>query len=187
MFGLQNLGRNIIYGKLADEMSITVGRLMMSCGGGGGGGGWWGQWWSELAWPFSSPLCTASRGAMALWCQTVISSVQGSTISTIAKMSRRFGISKADGTHSSSLPDSRNPRDRTGDHMEIKARRDQKAVKKPRGSQVLPVLKTHPLHKQVCRGSPCHQGEARLPPAGKTLLWVTSLARTSGSLPEGCL
>lgn len=53
-----------------------------------------------------------------LWCQTVISSVQGRTISTIARMSRLFGISKTDWTHSSSLPDSENPRDRTAEHME---------------------------------------------------------------------
>lgn len=53
-----------------------------------------------------------------LWCQTVISSVQGRTISTIARMSRLFGISKTDWAHSSSLPDSENPRDRTAEHME---------------------------------------------------------------------
>lgn len=53
---------------------------------------------------------------MVLWCQTVISSVQGRTISTIARMSRLFGISKTDWTHSSSLPDSENPRDRTAEH-----------------------------------------------------------------------
>lgn len=55
---------------------------------------------------------------MVLWCQTVISSVQGRTISTIARMSRLFGISKTDWAHSSSLPDSENPRDRTAEHME---------------------------------------------------------------------
>jgi len=55
---------------------------------------------------------------MVLWCQTVISSVQGRTISTIARMSRLFGISKTDWTHSSSLPDSENPRDRTAEQME---------------------------------------------------------------------
>lgn len=53
-----------------------------------------------------------------LWCHTVISSVQGRTISTIARMSRLFGISKTDWAHSSSLPDSENPRDRTAEHME---------------------------------------------------------------------
>lgn len=46
----------------------------------------------------------------------MISSVQGRTISTIARMSRLFGISKTDWTHSSSLPDSENPRDRTAEH-----------------------------------------------------------------------
>lgn len=54
-----------------------------------------------------SPLCTASRGARLLWCQTVMSSVQGSTMRTIARMSRLFGISKAGCTHSSSLPGQR--------------------------------------------------------------------------------
>lgn len=53
-----------------------------------------------------------------LWCQTVIRRVQGRTISTIARMSRLFGISKTDWAHSSSLPDSENPRDRTAEHME---------------------------------------------------------------------
>ena len=51
-----------------------------------------------------SPLCAASRGAMVLWCHTVTSSVQGSTMRTIARMSRLFGISKAGWAHSSSLP-----------------------------------------------------------------------------------
>lgn len=76
-----------------------------------------GRSWPRLV-AFSSPLCTASSGAMVLWCHTVMSSVQGRTISTIARMSRRFGISKAEGTHSSSLPDSENPRDRTAEDME---------------------------------------------------------------------
>lgn len=75
-----------------------------------------GSAWAGLV--FLSPLCTASSGAMVLWCQTVISSVQGRTISTIARMSRLFGISKTDWAHSSSLPDSENPRDRTAEHME---------------------------------------------------------------------
>lgn len=76
-----------------------------------------GMGWFGLVW-FLSPLCTASSGAMVLWCQTVIRRVQGRTISTIARMSRLFGISKTDWAHSSSLPDSENPRDRTAEHME---------------------------------------------------------------------
>lgn len=54
-----------------------------------------------------SPLCAVSRGAMVLWCHTVTSSVQGSTMRKIARMSRLFGISKAGWAHSSSLPERR--------------------------------------------------------------------------------
>lgn len=62
--------------------------------------GWgWGQ---RLG---GSPLCVVSRGAMVLWCHTVTSSVQGSTMRTIARMSRLFGISKAGWAHSSSFPE----------------------------------------------------------------------------------
>jgi len=42
---------------------------------------------------FPLPFRLASRGVMALWCQTVMSSVQGNTINTMATMSRLFGIS----------------------------------------------------------------------------------------------
>jgi hypothetical protein len=49
-----------------------------------------------------------------LWCQTVMSSVQGSTMRTIARMSRLFGISKAGCTHSSSLPDWQQGQERGG-------------------------------------------------------------------------
>lgn len=38
----------------------------------------------------------ASRGAMALWCHTVMSKVQGNTINTMARMSLLFGISRVD-------------------------------------------------------------------------------------------
>lgn len=51
---------------------------------------------------------------MVLWCHTVTSSVQGSTMRTIARMSRRFGISKADWAHSSSLPEQQQGRERDG-------------------------------------------------------------------------
>lgn len=44
---------------------------------------------------------------MVLWCHTVTSSVQGSTMRTIARMSRLFGISKAGWAHNSSLPERR--------------------------------------------------------------------------------
>lgn len=61
-----------------------------------------------------SPLCEVSRGAMVLWCHTVTSSVQGSTIRTIARMSRLFGISKAGWAHSSSLPEQQQGQERDG-------------------------------------------------------------------------
>lgn len=114
-----------------------------------------------------------------LWCQTVISSVQGRTISTIARMSRLFGISKTDWTHSSSLPDSENPRDRTAEHMENRnkwARRNkdrererERGIEQRRrhGSQVLPVLTTHPLQKQVWRGLGCWDQEQETTSTGR--------------------
>lgn len=40
------------------------------------------------------PLRMASSGAIALWCQTVMSSVQGNTINTMARISLLFGISR---------------------------------------------------------------------------------------------
>lgn len=40
------------------------------------------------------PLRMARSGAMALWCQTVISRVQGNTINTMARISLLFGISR---------------------------------------------------------------------------------------------
>lgn len=103
---------------------------------------------------------------MVLWCQTVISSVQGRTISTIARMSRLFGISKTDWTHSSSLPDSENPRDRTAEHMEnrnkwagrnkdTESEREKERAAEATRLVVLPVLTTHPLQKQVWRGLGC--------------------------------
>lgn len=61
-----------------------------------------------------SPLCVVSRGAMVLWCHTVTSSVQGSTMRTIARMSRLFGISKAGWAHSSSLPERRQGQEKGG-------------------------------------------------------------------------
>lgn len=79
---------------------------------------------------FSSPLCTASREAMVLWCQTVISSVQGRIIRMMAKMSRLFGISRTEWTHSSSLPDSENPRDRQNSRADME-NRNQWARKNP--------------------------------------------------------
>lgn len=100
----------------------------------------------------------------------MISSVQGRTISTIARMSRLFGISKTDWAHSSSLPDSENPRDRTAEHMENrnkwagrskdrerKREHERGGREQPRrhDSWVLPVLTTHPLQKQVWRGLGC--------------------------------
>lgn len=49
---------------------------------------------------------------MVLWCHTVTSSVQGSTMRTIARMSRLFGISKTGWAHSSSLPGQRQGQER---------------------------------------------------------------------------
>lgn len=40
------------------------------------------------------PLRMARSGAMALWCQTVMSRVQGNTINTMARISLLFGISR---------------------------------------------------------------------------------------------
>lgn len=40
------------------------------------------------------PLRMASSGAIALWCQTVMSRVQGNTIKTMARISLLFGISR---------------------------------------------------------------------------------------------
>jgi hypothetical protein len=40
------------------------------------------------------PLRMASSGAIALWCQTVMSRVHGNTINTMARMSLLFGISR---------------------------------------------------------------------------------------------
>lgn len=40
------------------------------------------------------PLRIARSGAMALWCQTVMSRVQGNTINTMARISLLFGISR---------------------------------------------------------------------------------------------
>lgn len=40
------------------------------------------------------PLRMASSGAIALWCQTVMSRVQGNTINTMARISLLFGISR---------------------------------------------------------------------------------------------
>lgn len=40
------------------------------------------------------PLRMVSRGAIALWCQTVMSRVHGNTINTMARMSLLFGISR---------------------------------------------------------------------------------------------
>lgn len=45
-------------------------------------------------WPQYVPLWIARSGAMALWCQTVMSRVQGSTINTTARISLLFGISR---------------------------------------------------------------------------------------------
>lgn len=51
---------------------------------------------------------------MVLWCHTVTSSVQGSTMRTMARMSRLFGISKAGWAHSSSLPERQQGQERGG-------------------------------------------------------------------------
>lgn len=40
------------------------------------------------------PLWMARSGAIALWCQTVMSRVHGNTINTMARMSLLFGISR---------------------------------------------------------------------------------------------
>ena len=40
------------------------------------------------------PLRMARSGAIALWCQTVMSRVQGKTINTMARISLLFGISR---------------------------------------------------------------------------------------------
>ena len=40
------------------------------------------------------PFRMASSGAIALWCQTVMSRVHGNTINTTARMSLLFGISR---------------------------------------------------------------------------------------------
>ena len=40
------------------------------------------------------PLRMARSGAIALWCQTVMSRVQGNTINTMARISLLFGISR---------------------------------------------------------------------------------------------
>lgn len=42
----------------------------------------------------SVPLRMARSGAIALWCQTVMSRVQGNTINTMARISLLFGISR---------------------------------------------------------------------------------------------
>ncbi|EPQ16512.1 hypothetical protein D623_10003675 [Myotis brandtii] len=52
---------------------------------------------------------------MVLWCHTVTSSVQGSTMRMMARMSRLFGISKAGWAHSSSLPERRQGPEMTDD------------------------------------------------------------------------
>lgn len=43
---------------------------------------------------FFLPFRAVSRGVRVLWCQTVMSSVQGNTINIMATMSRLFGISR---------------------------------------------------------------------------------------------
>lgn len=45
-------------------------------------------------WCVVLPFRVASRGVTVFWCQTVMSSVQGNTINTMATMSRLFGISR---------------------------------------------------------------------------------------------
>lgn len=52
------------------------------------------SWWSEVQY---SPLWMARSGAIALWCQTVMSRVQGNTINTMARISLLFGISRIGG------------------------------------------------------------------------------------------
>lgn len=44
-----------------------------------------------------SPLWMARSGAIALWCHTVMSRVQGNTINTMARISLLFGISRIGG------------------------------------------------------------------------------------------
>lgn len=43
----------------------------------------------------SVPFRKASRGAIALWCHTVMRRVHGNTINTMARISLLFGISRA--------------------------------------------------------------------------------------------
>lgn len=76
----------------------------------------------------------------------MINSVQGRTISTIARMSLLFGISKTDWTHSSSLPDSENPRDRTAEHMENRnkwARKNQDRERAAKATQLAGLTSAH--------------------------------------------
>lgn len=109
-----------------------------------------------------SPLCTASRGARLLWCQTVMSSVQGSTMRTIARMSRLFGISKAGCTHSSSLPGQRQGQGgvATEERRQHKGEKNRHWAGRHREAEAehwpvtLTSAHTHPLRKQVCRVQP---------------------------------
>lgn len=51
-------------------------------------------WYCQWSAVHCVPLRMARSGAIALWCQTVMSRVQGNTINTMARISLLFGISR---------------------------------------------------------------------------------------------
>lgn len=51
-------------------------------------------WYCQWSAVWFLPLRMARSGAIALWCQTVMSRVQGNTINTMARISLLFGISR---------------------------------------------------------------------------------------------
>lgn len=51
-------------------------------------------WYCQWSAVHGVPLRMARSGAIALWCQTVMSRVQGNTINTMARISLLFGISR---------------------------------------------------------------------------------------------
>lgn len=104
-------------------------------------------------------MCADSSGAMVLWCHTVTSSVQGSTMSTTARTSRLFGISTAGGAHSSSLPEQQRGQERGGAGRHTVTRTGEKRTGmgrtgQTRGQQRSRVLASRPYR----RSEPTHCG-----------------------------
>lgn len=138
------------------------------------------SWWGVHR--VSSPLCAVSNGDRVLWCHTVMSKVQGRTISTIARMSLLFSISRVGWPQCSSLPNEDTPTAQRTAKADRKRDQYTDRVKPKKHSTVqhshlLPAFRTHPLQQagdsRLCpdRGRQVTETGGQGPSMARTWRW----------------